>query len=486
MRSEIYAKLNKQHSLDDLRCLSEVPTEKEQESCLEMGYVFGFTSKTWSEEFPEIDPKYVYCSKSVIMPSELYYFDAEHYICFPMRIYNGETYLYGEYLREKLPLIIESLEADSRNKEYYKLLLPIASEESGNLAMGILRLMLENEEPSPELYKAAINVYTICNCGAQKLGKKAIENLIRCKSAEQRERTAAALSGFGEEITIYRGEGSESTPYRESLSWTTDLGRALFFAAWRENDDVRVYEGKVRKADVIEYITDRKESEIITLPQKVQNVTQFHCISMETYRELVSPVMFNTRRRFPQATVAQEIIDKVREIYQTVDVEDHALEHSIRVALHSSFLYRLDVLVPLRSAPIERFRKALPAYEALILAAEYHDAGRLDNEPDEIHGLAGYERYLADGNPENETVKFLAEYHCKSDDAARDYWEKHFAGEDKDFIWTAFEIIRDADALDRVRFGSLSDDFLDVGLLRRTSSKRLVPVAMQLEQMRFE
>ena len=207
---------------------------------------------------------------------------------------------------------------------------------------------------------------------------------------------------------------------------------------------------------------------------------------METYRELVSPVMFNTRRRFPQATVAQEIIDKVREIYQTVDVEDHALEHSIRVALHSSFLYRLDVLVPLRSAPIERFRRALPAYEALILAAEYHDAGRLDNEPDEIHGLAGYERYLADGNPENETVKFLAEYHCKSDDAARDYWEKHFAGEDKDFIWTAFEIIRDADALDRVRFGSLSDDFLDVGLLRRTSSKRLVPVAMQLEQMRFE
>ena len=83
-------------------------------------------------------------------------------------------------------------------------------------------------------------------------------------------------------------------------------------------------------------------------------------------------------------------------------------------------------------------------------------------------------------------VSFLTVFHCRSDEEARRFWNEHFKGIDAENIWQAFCIIKDADALDRVRFGNLSQDYLDVTTLRTETAKSLVPVAHQLVNAKIQ
>ena len=85
---------------------------------------------------------------------------------------------------------------------------------------------------------------------------------------------------------------------------------------------------------------------------------------------------------------------------------------------------------------------------------------------------------------DNKAVEFLICYHCRSDNEAREYFEKTFPG--KKLLWKAFCALKDADSLDRVRFPFGSEDYLDVESLRINRSKELVPVAHQLNNIEAE
>lgn len=481
MKGTLYSAINRQASLSAMKCLADVTSEKKRQELEREGYAFGFTAKSWAKRFHGINPRYILCTKSEVLPSELYYYDSERYICFAMHIFGGQILEIGkrpyeEVLREE----IQKKRVLFEQHEYLKLLLPIASEQTGNIVMAVLRQMLEHEEPNPDLFSAAISVYTLCDCGAQVLGTKAIERLSLCKSEEQKSNTAKALADFPDEITVYRGEASESTPHTEACSWTTSEETAFFFAGWRSDDNSNLFEGKVSKSDVIEYITDRNEHEIIVPAGKVYSVKRTPLLGLKSLRPLVQPTMFDDDYPFPECSYPSDILADTQELYSNIDVEDHGVDHPLRVTLLSSFLYRLVVLEPLyETENHRRYYEALPIYEALIRAAEYHDSGRWDNMPGDTHGAAGYERYQEDLG-DDEVVKFLTTYHCKEDAEAHEYWESRFSGADKDFIWTAYQILRDADALDRVRFGRQSEDYLKVSLLRLDESKRIVPAAMQL------
>ena len=52
-----------------------------------------------------------------------------------------------------------------------------------------------------------------------------------CKTDEQKETTAEKLKDMPDVIRVYRGCGSESTPYQNACSWTTDEDVAYFFAS---------------------------------------------------------------------------------------------------------------------------------------------------------------------------------------------------------------------------------------------------------------
>ncbi len=51
----------------------------------------------------------------------------------------------------------------------------------------------------------------------------------------------------------------------------------------------------------------------------------------------------------------------------------------------------------------------------------------------------------------------------------------------KNRVWQLYCIVKDADALDRVRFG-MGGDGLDVKYLREELSKRLIPMACKLQE----
>ena len=111
--------------------------------------------------------------------------------------------------------------------------------------------------------------------------------------------------------------------------------------------------------------------------------------------------------------------------------------------------------------------------------------GRINDNVDDKHGLYSYEVYMdtfIDEN-EDEVLKFLMEYHCKDDKLAYEYLEKSKIS-DKENTLLMYKILKDADALDRVRFG-IRD--LDINDLRLNESKKLLLVAQQcLNSLKLE
>ena len=77
------------------------------------------------------------------------------------------------------------------------------------------------------------------------------------------------VSDFSGVVTIYRGVGSEK--YRDGISWTLAKSKAEWFAT-RFTDNGIVYSAKVKSKDILYYISERGEEEIIVDPKKLMQV----------------------------------------------------------------------------------------------------------------------------------------------------------------------------------------------------------------------
>lgn len=96
-------------------------------------------------------------------------------------------------------------------------------------------------------------------------------------TAEERD----ALAAMPEVLTVYRGAGHPD--YADGLAWTLDRGRAAWFAGYaplalarswvpgrvRSGEPV-LATGTVARGDVIAYLTERQEAEVLVLPSAVQ------------------------------------------------------------------------------------------------------------------------------------------------------------------------------------------------------------------------
>lgn len=78
------------------------------------------------------------------------------------------------------------------------------------------------------------------------------------------------LSGV---VSIYRGVGSEK--YRDGISWTLDKSKAEWFAS-RFTDNGIIYSAKVKSKDILYYISDRGEKEVIVDPKKLMQVERIN------------------------------------------------------------------------------------------------------------------------------------------------------------------------------------------------------------------
>lgn len=143
----------------------------------------------------------------------------------------------------------------------------------------------------------------------------------------------------------------------------------------------------------------------------------------------------------------------------------HGLGHTRRVHIHAMGLGEALGLVP-------------GELEALSLAALWHDIGRTHDGADYYHGAKSAGKAVALGLHRGidsrvaETALYAITHHCGSEEhgelAASDvrYWER---GEgaglesrvvDANAALRVFRVLKDADALDRVRLGDLDASYL--------------------------
>lgn len=103
----------------------------------------------------------------------------------------------------------------------------------------------------------------------------------------------------------------------------------------------------------------------------------------------------------------------------------------------------------------------------------YHDIGRTNDDVDDSHGAKSRDIYYDTASDCNSATAFLIEYHCLDDrKALADLKVSNIR--DKERVWLLYTILKDADALDRVRFGMRA---VDPKYFRNEITHKLLPTA---------
>lgn len=147
--------------------------------------------------------------------------------------------------------------------------------------------------------------------------------------------------------------------------------------------------------------------------------------------------------------------------------EGHGIKHNERVAL---FAFTIAILSKLKREDIR----------ILLEAAKYHDIGRVNDEEDVLHGYKStvvLENFITDMRKEDKDIlKVVCICHSMSDNNFMKIAKKYKI-KDKKRCKKLVDILKDSDALDRVR---LESESLDIKYLRNKYSKRLVMAAYDL------
>lgn len=439
----------KKSSFEELIPISELQTEEDLNKYRERGYDSSLTALKIKEMIKGINLENVFFQKNLIDP--YIYFDKKEYLIVSLNIFNGECFLNEEAKNDFEGSLNKT---QKRNEGKLSRNLMICPEA---LRLSLLNYILQNKEMSPELYDAFIDCYCDNDFGANNLSQQSIERVTECKSEEQKNKTKDKLKKFPNSIKVYRGEGNASTPYDKAYSWTIDYNTALLFAC-RMGDkgqvSGRLIEGRVKKEDVIEYISKRGESEILTLPQKV---TVTNVMELDSAKEL------------EQSEEMEFILDNygcytrsLRSLEFSHDTEEHGKLHTLRVGF-------LAMLLGHRESINDE------EMELLLEACLYHDIERTNDKIDDEHGKKAAEFYREEFGAWPE-LEFLLTYHCLKDAEAKKVYDRTDFSEEVD-VWKVYQILKDADALDRVRFGIRG---LDTNQLRLKESLKLPLLATQL------
>lgn len=164
---------------------------------------------------------------------------------------------------------------------------------------------------------------------------------------------------------------------------------------------------------------------------------------------------------------ASRLRDEV--VFEDFGGDMHAKAHAERVLLFALLLGAMA----LRGRP-----EAADCLECLAVAAIFHDARRENDDLDTGHGLraANYCRafFAERGLPAPEAACVVMAFHDLDDMLGRGAF---LARDLPDWGVLAYELFKDADALDRFRFGP---DALDRAFLRTACARKLVPFAASL------
>ena len=440
--------------LEDFYPLTEVRTSSDKEKLLTQGYNPGYTVSEWPYPLPADK---IYYSRHLI-PST-YYYDPDNE-AIPIALCLN---IYGT---ERLPVIKDTSQfckyildfaASLRNPNKDKIFSYLFNQDDG-IRSELLAEYIRRSAPSPALYDLFLRLYTITDYSAGVYGADLLQKLASGRSDEQIDRMNSALADYPEELPIYRGEAEGSTDYRQAFSWSLDINTAFFFACRHgDQNHARIIRARIHKKDIIALNLDNKENEIIAVPGVPFEVTVERLIGPDS--PLVMPPRYLDEYR--------KGIEQIRCLYKLhrKDGRGHGQVHSARV-----------LFLALAIIQAGKIKLELRELTQLSTAIIFHDIGRKNDRMDDGHGKAGREVYEKNARSSADpAVCFLIEYHCLKDTLAEEYLKTTDMIRTRKRTWLLYQILKDADALDRVRFGIYD---LDVNQLRLPISHKLIPLAV--------
>lgn len=356
--------------------------------------------------------------------------------------------------------IIQEREAEVENKDFQSSIscLPDA------MRLAYFKLLLDKFGADiPDLYNLFFSNYIMSDYGFGSIDDNTLSVILNAKTEDDIKSTEEKLSTLPETLKVYRGGNSASTPYEEAYSWTLDVNTANFFACRQGWGEGYIVEGEVAKKDVIEaFLTDRNEQEIIVNPKDVNIISNMQIKGMN-YIEDTLPVIAPMYRKY---------IEQMEKLTFAKESSVHGCGHEARV-----LLLALTIAQELNLSSSDK--------KILSTAAIYHDTQRVHDDTDELHGKASREYYHNNVKAPDPLVEFLCEYHCLPDeDGYKEIMNNRQLSKNRTRSKLLIDIFKDADALDRVRFG-IKD--LDMNQLRLPVSKELALVArLYLEQVKVD
>ena len=440
--------------LEDFYPLTKVKTASDKKKLLSQGYNPGYTVSEWPYALPV---NKIYYSKHLI-PST-YYYDSDNE-AIPIALCLN---IYGT---ERIPIIpdpdqfckyILDFAASLQNPDKDKIFSYLYNQDDG-IRSQLLAEYIRRSSPSPELFDLFQMLYTVTDYNAGEYGTDLLQKLAFCRSDAQIQKIHNALADYPEELIVYRGEAEGSTNYRKAISWSLDINTAFFFACRHgDQNHARIIRARIHKQDVIAVNLDSREKEIIAAPGVPFGLTFERLIGPDS--PLVMPF-----RHLDEYRKGVEQILRLYKLHQRGGT-DHGKLHTARVL----FL----ALTIIQAGKIRLNRAEL---SQLTNAIVFHDIGRKNDRVDDGHGKAGREIYEKTvRNSADPAVCFLIEYHCLDDKLAEEYLKTTDTIRARKRTWLLYQILKDADALDRVRFGIYD---LDVNQLRLPISHKLVPLAV--------
>ena len=438
-RSELIAYV-KSESINNLVCAGSIQNWEEIERMKKQGYSIAFTANEWENNFPKLNPDFIYYNNGI---HQTFYFDKENLILFPIELYGAEALKPYDELQNVVVERAEKIKGNVEKGDYASSLLVLGD----RMRMEMLNLMID-EDRCNNLYELFTNFYQTSDYGCSAIKDHSMRKLMSLKSPKETEHTKEMLKDFPATVTVYRGEGDRSAAWQESMSWTTDINIANFFASRMTGHNAVIHIAEVDKMNIAEYF--EYENECIILPENIRYLKSIELQGTDFIEDML-PKILNRYQLYRD--MALDLLDF------RIDDNEHGRLHTFRVLMNALMISEM---------------KDLPESDKNILAtaAIFHDTMRDNNGDDRDHGEKSAEYYakFAASHSEYEeyceTVYQLIKYHCLP------YEEGYRAiAKEKHHL---FEVFKDADALDRVRFGMRN---LDMNQLRTDEAKSLTMVA---------
>ena len=466
--SEIISDVNYRGE-DKLYPLSNVKSEHDKNRLEAQGFIPGYTEDEWKQEFPMLPSEHIFYRSG--LDCDTVYYDKQNLIYLNLHIFGRDILSPFEMTREEFQKqILSAIQHELSHlekKEYIRLFISMPD----GLRMENMPRLLEIEGPTPCFFNTFLSIYIASNFVSSTISPGVLKVLPQCKTDEMKSETKERLSRLERcapnEIRVYRGVCDKSSPIETAVSWTPNINVAYFFAT-RLGKKPSIITGRVKEDNIIEYLTEDcdnvAEEEVLVTPGTVifEKEEPLYDMDSEEIKELLPEAMgwYHPFR------------DILKELYEVSDNTNtaHDALHSLRVLLLASFLgvhEKLDY----------------EGMNALCFAAVYHEIGRGDDTANSSHGKES-EKIYEEKEARNKIASTLIRAHCLDDDKAKILIRKRFRDKDRENVWKLLCILKDADALDRLRFGMNmiregESSGLDVRFLRTPFALKLVPYANQ-------